>query len=189
MSFLNDRAFIGAIIGAIASLLGGFFASKYQLKKMEKAEDLKQKQRIKVSSQIVYGDIIILVKSMMYYRGNSTFNGFYFHYSADFSNHIDLLTGRIGGDKAYLLRRVYSHLVHMQDASVPPISKEKDNQVELVWVASCKLLYRSTENFISNTGHLWESLTEENYDHLKNGMEHNVKELIEELEKLKSEHL
>ncbi|MFX3646280.1 MAG: hypothetical protein ACE3K2_02255 [Paenibacillus sp.] len=192
MSFLNDRAFIGAIIGAIASLLGGFFASKYQLKRMEKAEDLKQKQRIKVSSQIIYGDIITLVKAMLYYRRKEhKIVGFYFDYSADYSNHIDVLTERIGGDKTYLLRRIYGHLVNLHHATMASTinSTEINLLASPVYEAACKLLYGSTGKFIGHTGHLWETLTEENYDHLTDAMEHKVKNLIDELEKIKSECL
>ncbi|MMZ51432.1 hypothetical protein D1872_131700 [compost metagenome] len=190
-NFLSE-GFVGAIIGAAASISGGFFASIYQMKQQKKAEDEKQKQRIKVSAEIVYGDVITLIKAMIFYQRNSNkIVGFYFDYSTDYSSHVDLLADRIGGDKTFLLRRIYGHLVYLQHVTlVPTISSTEINLLASpIYEAACKLIYGSLGNFIGNTGHLWETLTEENYDHLTNGMEHNVKMLIEQLEELKSERL
>lgn len=152
-SFLNSTLW-GAIIGAIGSIAGGYFASKYQTSKQIKIEEIRQKQKIKDSATIVHGDVITLVKAMLFYRRRDGLVGFYFDYSSDYSSHVDMLSDRLGSDKTYLLRRIYGHLVHMQQSTMVPTinSTEIKLLVSPNYEAACNLLYESTSKFITYTG-------------------------------------
>lgn len=190
-SFLNSDAFWGAVIGAFGSIAGGYFASRYQTSRQLKLEENRQKQRIIESAAIVHGDVITLVKAMLFYRRRDGLVGFYFDYSADYSSRIDMLSDRLGSDKTYLLRRIYGHLVHMQQSTmVPTINSTKIKLlVSPNYEAACNLLYGSTNKFITYTGHLEEALREENYSHLTNSMKHDVLDLLTKLDEIRREHI
>lgn len=189
-SFLNSTLW-GAVIGAIGSIAGGYYASKYQTNRQIKIEESRNKQKIKDSATVVYGDIITLIKAMLFYRKSNGLVGFYFAYSSDYSSHIDTLSERIDSDETYLLRRIYGHLVHMhQSTLVPTINSSQINLlVTPNYEAACTLLYGSKGKFLGHTGHLTDTLTEENYHHLTDHMENNIKDLLKTLSEIKLEHL
>ncbi len=190
-NFLNSDAFWGAIIGAIGSIAGGFFASMYQTGKQIKIEENRQRQKIKESAVIIHGDIITLIKAMLYYRNKDKMTGFYLNYSMDYSSHIDMLSDRIGGNKTYLLRKIYGHLTHLQKSIMLPTIDYVDIKMLVIpnYEAACELFYGSREEFVANTGHLGESLTEENYNQLIDRMENKIQQLLKTLDEIRLGHV
>lgn len=185
---LLNSSFWGAKIGAAGSIAGGYFASRYQIKRQLSAEKERNMKKVKESASIVYGDIITLVKAMLFYRNKGSIVGFYLDYTQDYSAHVDLLSDHIGGDNTYFIRKIYGHLVHLQSVIILP----ELNSTKLALLASpnyeafCKVFYGSTEKFALQTNHTGDTITEANYSHLFIGMEPRMKSLLDLLNKIKS---
>ncbi|SEU32429.1 hypothetical protein [Paenibacillus sp. NFR01] len=186
---LLSKEFIGVLIGAAASISGGIFAARYQIKRIKESEAAKQELKVKISARIIYSDIHTLLKALLFYRKNDhKIVGFYFDFSADYSKHVDLLYERLSGDEIFLIRRIYGHLVNLQEATRTATlnSTEINLLASPIYEAAYKLIYRDSETFERQTQAFWDSITESNYNQLKNGMDKKIENLVDQLEVLKS---
>jgi hypothetical protein len=174
----------GAIIGAIGSILGGFLATLFNIWRHRTTEDEKEKRQIKISSSIIYTDFYGLLKEMIYYSKNNTYQGFGSH-NAYHSNHIATLESKLDSNEMHSIHQLYGVLIRYQRSTMLDTlnSTEQKSHLQNDFSRFCTLVYGSMEDFKRNV----DNINIDNLDHelITRNMLPRFKEIMNKLKDLK----
>jgi len=182
---------IGAVIGGVLSIIGGFAATLFNLFSQKKTILNQQLDKAKKSAEVMYADIFGIIKVMLTFSKEQQSSKFvHLAFATDYTNYIANLQGKISGDEIYLINQLYGYLISYQRITLFPTlnSTEKYLYLNEDFESFCKSVYESKEEFVKHTGFLNSGLTESNYEKLFKGMTEKYIKLLENLKAIKSEH-
>lgn len=122
------QTFIGAIIGAAGSILGGLWATRNNIKNLRKETEKQRRESERVSISVIYNDITGLLREMIYYSNSNSkeIQGLGSH-NPRFADHIAILKDVLSPEEQYNLHRIYGIIIRYQNA----VNTETSNLSEL----------------------------------------------------------
>lgn len=144
---------IGAVVGGIASVFGGLWATNRNIKSLERTEKRKSEEQVKLSAGILFEDIMSFIREIIFF-GSFHKNQGYASHNADYSNHIaNLRNSSFNSEDIHTLNQLYGFIMRYQKSSMETSINSTKIEIYLMvdYEKFCNAVFGSTENFRNNT--------------------------------------
>lgn len=178
---------VGAIFGALGSIIGGLWATKSNIKLQREEAQLIEMRNLKLSAGIIYNDILSLLKEMVYMSNSEPIKNMGFgSHNSRYADHVANLKDKLSPDEQYALHYLYGLLMRFQricQIETHNLSELAAYEMSLgkVFERFCKEVYGSTEKFRIQTG----NLSLKNFDYALRTMEPPFVKLFNTLDELR----
>ncbi|OKP95402.1 hypothetical protein [Paenibacillus sp. P46E] len=180
---------IGAVVGALGSIVGGLWATRQNIKLQRKAELERKTEQIKLSAAILYTDIENYLKEMVHLsKVDPIINYGFGSHDSRYSDHIAVVGNKIDSSERYALHVMYGMIMKYQE-----LTKTETFSLETLAVREmlltkqmeyfCTVVYGSKEDFVRQTQSL--SIIQFQFDIANRTMNPVYKRLFNRLNDLK----
>lgn len=180
---------VGAVVGALGSILGGLWATRQNIKLQREFEVERDTEQIKLSAAILYTDVENFLKEMVHLsKADPIINYGFGSHDSRYSDHIAVVGNKIDSSERYALHVIYGMIMKYQELTKTDTSSLQTLEIREMLLRKqidyfCTVVCESKEEFVQQAQSL--SIIQFQFDKVNGTMRPEYKKMFDKLNDLK----